>query len=322
MKASGNEPALLLSYWQNLIEAAQQPKSSMTSKPSDDIKVGITKDRKMKLAQIVSVPEDVLVMGRELLGVTGDNILKQAREFGVDVGQRHLQLYSFQNDDALVRLPSEFHSDPYKTNRLAGSSPGKLVVDIGANLGAFTISAFLQNPKLRILALEPMPTTFLFLKWNLKSNNIPLLSEEEFRAGHPGVLALQRAVTKDGRDVKVEYSPSKTMNAITDASASFKAIPDKYDAKPQGSDQVTTVVHSLSLPAFVGNEPILFLKIDCEGCEHELAPEWKASSFLSKVSMLSGEIHPCREDHSCRYSSDDVQSTKALFEGHPGWASM
>jgi FkbM family methyltransferase len=334
MKASENEPALLLSYWQNLILMAQGSKSAKNDTKSSrdalpalyqfskNIKIPNAKVPKLKLSQLQSVPKDLLLAGRELLGQSADNILKQAREFGVDVDQHHLHLFSFQSDDALVRLPSEFHNDPYKTNRLAGSPPGKLVVDIGANLGAFTISAFLQNPKLRILALEPMPTTFLFLKWNLQSNSIPLLTEEEFRAGHPGVLALQRAVTKDGRDVKVEYSASKTMNAITDASASFKGIPDKFAGKPQGSDQVTTTVHSLALPSFVGDEPILFLKIDCEGCEHELAPGWKASNFLSKVSMLSGEIHPCRQVplDSCRYSPDDVKLTKALFEGRPGWA--
>jgi len=271
----------------------------------------------------VDVPQDIMQLGRNLMGSSADQILSQARGFDIDLGQRHLHMVSYQKDDALKRLPYEFHSDPYKTNRLATSSitgvPSKLVVDIGANLGAFSISAFLKNPHLRILALEPMPTTFLFLKWNLRNNNIPLLTEEEFRAGHPGVLALQRAVTKDGRDVTIEYSPSKSMNAITEASESFASIPANYDV--QMPDDVRTSVHSLALPSFVGDESILFLKIDCEGCEHEVVPGWKANGFLSKVNMLSGEIHNCLETHSCRYSRDDVQRTRDALEGHPGWAT-
>lgn len=280
---------------------------------------------------VAKPPEDIALLGKELFGSNADQILSQARSFQVDVGPHHLDMFTFKNDDAAMRLPYEFLNDPYKTIRLAPSSTrqpscGKLqgmasnnlVVDIGANLGAFSISAFLANPQLRILALEPVPTTFLFLKWNLQSNGIHSLTEEEFRAGHPGVLALQRAVTKDGRDVNVEYSPSQTMNAITEASASSQAIPDAYDVKRK--DAVRTSVHSLVLPSFVGDDPVSFMKIDCEGCEHEVVPGWFDNGFLKKVDMLSGEVHQCLEEHSCRYSRDVVANTKSALMGHPGWA--
>jgi len=226
-------------------------------------------------------------------------------------------MHAYADDDAITRLPSEFRADRYGSARLsradgaaaASTVRAPVVVDIGANLGSFTLSAYLANPGLRILALEPMPVTFMFLKWNLLSNDIPEITEQEFHAGKPGVLALQRAVTSDGRGVQVEYSPAKSMNAITSASESSGQIPQTYDVQLD-SDRKTSVL-SLSLPQFLGNEPVKFLKIDCEGCEHEVVPMLSSSGMLAHVEMAAGEVHACLSQHSCRYSSEQVAVTRS-----------
>lgn len=44
------------------------------------------------------------------------------------------------------------------------------MVDVGANLGDQSIAAHLWDPGLQVLAIEPVPLTFLFLLLNLHLN--------------------------------------------------------------------------------------------------------------------------------------------------------
>ena len=59
-----------------------------------------------------------------------------------------------------------------------------------------------------------MPVTFVFLTWNLLANRVPLLTPAAFgsQRAQGGVLALNAAVTADGRDVRaagIAGSPSQ-----------------------------------------------------------------------------------------------------------------
>lgn len=245
-------------------------------------------------------------------------MIHEANEFNLTIDESDKSLtfllHSAHGDDARERLQHELRSDPYRIERLQGI-PSGTVVDIGGNLGTFTISAVLTNPKLQVVVFEPMPITYFFLRWNLFANNIHELSESEFFAGKPGVLALHDAVTKDGRDVEVEYSPTKSENGITSASASADRVPTTYDV--QAEDDVRATEHSVNVQEFLrSSTDILFLKIDCEGCEHEVVPDMDATNFLSRVKMGAAEVHPCLPTHSCRYSADVVKNTMQILNKH------
>lgn len=265
-----------------------------------------------------SLPADLQELGKKLLGPDADCMVYQANAFNLTIDERDesitFLLHTAQGDDAQQRLQRELRSDPYGVNRLKGIQTGT-VVDIGGNLGTFTISAALTNPELQVVVFEPMPITYFFLKWNLFANNIHELSETEFFSGKPGVLALHDAVTKDGRDVEVEYSPTKSENGITSASASTDRVPKAYDV--QEADDLRATEHSLNVPAFLRSAAdILFLKIDCEGCEHEVVPDMQATGFLSHVKMGAAEVHPCLPTHSCRYDADIVKNTMHILNAH------
>ena len=113
---------------------------------------------------------------------------------------RVLHLFAAAGDGILPRLANEF-SDPtrYRTDRLSVGQG--VVVDIGCNIGDFSISAWKQNPRLHILCLEPMPVTYAFLIWNLLANGVPHLAPNAFGVAGAagGVLPLRAAVTADGR---------------------------------------------------------------------------------------------------------------------------
>lgn len=187
-------------------------------------------------------------------------------------------------------------------NRLRRS---RLIVDVGSGLGDFAIAAYKKDPALRIVALEPKPQMYTFLRWNLVSNRVPLLSEDAFfnrdgggdgeggvAARGGGVLALNMGVTSDGRNVSVESS---------------------------GADR--RAVGSLNLGVWLierGVHQLDFLKVDCAGCEHELVASLEAT-LLQKTLAFEGEVPTCsfRLDHGCHYEVPYDRTLRELCVGFP-----
>jgi hypothetical protein len=109
------------------------------------------------------------------------------------------------------------------------------IVDIGANLGSFAVLSHIMNPTATIVSLEPNPLTYIFQRWNLILNCVPLLQEISSADGHrnQGVMSILSAATLDGRDVTVEYNVYKSENAITSASSQNGQLP-KYTLNSLG----------------------------------------------------------------------------------------
>ena len=138
---------------------------------------------------------------------------------------RVLRMHAARGDVTLQRIERELvQPSRYRLSRLLSHhSFSRVVVDVGCNLGDFAIAAWQQDPSLKVLCLEPMPVTYVYLRWNLEANGVPLLSAARFAApgqASGGVLPLQAAVTSDGRDVDIEYSPTLSGFGVTSASSS------------------------------------------------------------------------------------------------------
>jgi hypothetical protein len=71
---------------------------------------------------------------------------------------------------------------------------GGVVCDMGSNLGDFAISAALLFPRVQVIAVEPSPSTYFYLLWNLYLNNVTRLEMGEISSagGRGGVLPLNR----------------------------------------------------------------------------------------------------------------------------------
>ena len=158
-----------------------------------------------------------------------------------------------------------------------------------------------QNPRLHILCVEPMPVTYVFLRWNLLANSVPRLTEEAFgrpaQGGVGGVLALQSAVTADGRPVTVDYSPVMSGFGVTSASAQSGTIGSfRLPVTRAGHAAATTraTVGSLELEAYLqarGVRRLRMLKMDCEGCEFTLARDVMARGRAPHTSVSSHSAH-------------------------------
>jgi FkbM family methyltransferase len=130
-----------------------------------------------------------------------------------------------------------------------------IVMDIGANVGAFTASILKKKPK-RIFAIEPSNTLINSLWTNTRSEYVTYINaaiEDEKREN----------VDSTGRDTFVYNNNGNYYNATT-----FKSIIDAHDIKT-----------------------IDFMKVDCEGGEYSVFNEENREFILNNVKYIAGEWH-------------------------------
>ncbi len=150
----------------------------------------------------------------------------------------------------------------------------KLIIDLGANFGGFTIFAAERAKNSRIISLEPFPATFERLCENIAVNGL------QQRAT---CLPLAIAKTSSERNMSFEDGVDQSRGLI-----------------PEGTvftEQVVTV-KTISLPELLnyvsknfGDQQIDLVKMDIEGGEHEWLPELPAHT-LHNIRLWEMEYHP------------------------------
>lgn len=143
---------------------------------------------------------------------------------------------------------------------------GDVVIDVGANIGVVSILLAKRHPDLRILAFEPNPRSFADLERNISLNKTD------------NVKAINLAVTADGRDC-ILHSPGN-QHLCSTLWPSEGVEPDDLDDVNSTTLDRIFVEHEI--------ERCRLLKVDCEGCEHEIL---LGTSVLDRVDHLSVEAH-------------------------------
>jgi len=178
------------------------------------------------------------------------------------------------------------------------------MLDIGGNYGRVSMAAFKSNPqKMRIIAVEPAPSTFFLLKWNLFLNSVPDLTWEEFSSGtKPGVYVLQNGIgSVEGETKGLCYKPPYTM---------MSRMCDCAQAPTDGSQcspMIGRTIESL-FDMFGAEQPLSFVKMDCEGCEINAMPAIAklANTTARKIGRFGGELHAKSnelEDMACKFQN-------------------
>lgn len=153
-------------------------------------------------------------------------------------------------------------------------SPGDTVIDLGANIGSFTIAAGILGAK-KIVAVEPHPETVTLLKNNIESNK-SYFDEP--------VTLFEGAVMGNGESKAPLYlcndpfgSGSHTLN-----------LPE--NEKPESHKQIEVKVTSLDdlIKNTIGDGIIDFLKLDIEGAEYEVLMTCQS---LPRIRQISLEWH-------------------------------
>jgi FkbM family methyltransferase len=178
------------------------------------------------------------------------------------------------------------------------------MVDMGANYGVVSIATYLKFPGLlRAVVVEPIPSTYFFLRWNLWLNRVPDHSFDSFvdRTKPVGVVALHRGVTEnEGDSLQMCSQPGWSMNA---------RATEPTDATPCDCEVMTcTTVPGITthrlFDDFFKLEDITLLKMDCEGCEVHGLPA--IARYPLRIHRLVGELHVPEEEHidiACLFDS-------------------
>lgn len=148
--------------------------------------------------------------------------------------------------------------------------PGARVVDVGANIGTFTLYALREGAG-EVYAYEPSSEAHALLMRNTKANGY----EDQVRA--------RRLAVSDRR--------GNVLNIPAGASP-FNAAKKKAKRSSVGSSGVKSeTVKTTSLDAIIEETgPIDLLKLDCEGAEYDIIPAASADS-LQQIKALRLEYH-------------------------------
>lgn len=147
--------------------------------------------------------------------------------------------------------------------------PGATIIDIGANVGYFSLFAVSNFSAGRVLAYEPIPVNFAQLQQHGKlNNNNNLLCFPQAVAGAAGEITLLL-------DPKDSFTTSATVFA---------------QAKTNGS---LLRVSCTTLPDIMDNNNIEkcdLLKMDCEGAEYDIFYNCP-SPYLKRIDQIAMEVH-------------------------------
>lgn len=147
-------------------------------------------------------------------------------------------------------------------------------LDLGAHIGAVTVGLLLDNPELRVVAIEAVPDNVALLRANLELNG---LTER-------GVVLAGAAWSPGQPMTRVEYGYSGSETA--EHNAFIGSVSPWIEDAPRTYRQVPTITLSHAL-AETGSDGFAWVKSDCEGCEHRFlkGPE------LGQLGRIEGEWH-------------------------------
>jgi len=144
-------------------------------------------------------------------------------------------------------------------------------LDIGAHIGGVSIGLALDNPGLRVIAVEAVPPNVELLRQNIERND---LSDR--------VIVVAAAAGK-GRTTTIRWGFAGNESADHHAFVG-NAITPETTLVAHSSESIE-VVTLADLVATYG--PFAFAKVDCEMCEFDFL----VGPALSEVALIRGEVH-------------------------------
>lgn len=163
-----------------------------------------------------------------------------------------------------------FFGEDYLKGFSAGfrKSDVNVVIDVGANVGYFSLFILSKFPDAQVYAYEPLPKNFNLLKTYKESLSLSNLNIQN------------SAVNHSAKDIVLHY----------DASDSYSTGASIFENET-GEDSIN--VQATSIPAILENnelQKVDLLKLDCEGSEYEIIYNLPDSS-MEKIIALVMETH-------------------------------
>jgi len=147
----------------------------------------------------------------------------------------------------------------------ARPDPSPRVLDLGGNIGSFTLLVHRHKPGARITAFEPGPPNIQMFQMNMLANNLP--------------------------EDRIELRKMAVAGTSGTATWFFdSANPGGSSLYEKKGNPVEVQIIALAQVIAEGNEDIALLKIDIEGSEYDLLAHTPASTW-ARVQAVALELH-------------------------------
>jgi FkbM family methyltransferase len=151
----------------------------------------------------------------------------------------------------------------------------KTILDIGTNIGLYSLYAYTQTKNAKIISLEPIPENIEIIKKNIKINNI-----------HNIILESKALYTKNGtRSIYVSQKKEKNKKLNGENATLIK---NRFASKIKKIKIKTITLKSLIKKYNL--KTIDLCKMDCEGVEHKIIQETDPAIF-KKIRKIVFEQH-------------------------------
>jgi FkbM family methyltransferase len=145
-------------------------------------------------------------------------------------------------------------------------APGEVVVDIGGNIGTFSVYAASVCKASRVIAFEPFPENYKMLLKNVEQNKLDMVTcVNEAVAGSRGARTLQLDSADSG-----SHSLVKGASSGRTVEVQCCTLDDTFER--------------FSL------KKIDYLKVDCEGSEYEILENAKRLDLIGRISIEADVI--------------------------------
>jgi FkbM family methyltransferase len=193
-------------------------------------------------------------------------------------------LYTTPNQMAMWRAETLFTKEPATIEWLRRLKPTDILLDVGANVGMYTIFAAAQRSA-KVFAFEPESQNFSLLVKNIYINE---LSDK--------VVPICAALSD-----KVAIDSLYLSNFAWDGGSSCHSFGEAvgFDLKPRKSPLVQGCI-SYTIDQAIEDgamEVPTFIKVDVDGFEHKVFEGAKKTLLNRKVRSICVEINPNLEEH-------------------------
>lgn len=176
------------------------------------------------------------------------------------LGDMDLRFFDDNRSRTVGIIAQEIAVGDYGIERMV-LNPDDIVIDIGANIGMFSVFVAKLQPLARIYAFEPVVSNYLRLCSNLTANRIK--NVWPFNFGIFPEPSFEIGVLSENHGASSEFIQDRNFTQIC------RSIPIQ------------------DLRSHLGITNAKWLKIDCEGCE-----KYMTNADLSFAEYLSVELHP------------------------------
>jgi FkbM family methyltransferase len=152
-------------------------------------------------------------------------------------------------------------------------------LDIGAYTGGCTLALLVDNPTLRVTAIEPVPWNADLIRINADRNGVgDRLVVREAAVGDTPGATMRVHYGYEGNELAEHHAFVGNMSLIQAGLA--------LDKCPSDVPHDHAVVPTLTYDDLVPPQGLAFAKIDCEG------GEWHFLTDAARIERIHGEAHP------------------------------